>query len=111
MAVDPNVRHVSLAEVKNILKKAEKDREGELIYEQRIAYDHAIRFAPLPANKIKDLLKDLMQIEGMDEKMAYMIVDILPTTEDDVKALFAKQRNTPKDIKAVITLIDKYYVR
>ena len=43
MNVDEAGRLVSLSEVKNMLKKIEKERK-ELIYEQRIALEHAQKF-------------------------------------------------------------------
>ena len=110
MSVDPNPRLVSLAEVKNMLRKVEKDREGELIYEQRIALDHANMFARLPANKAADMIKELMKIEGMEETLAYKIADVLPINEGDVKAIFAKVRSAPKDTKQIVDIVNKYYV-
>jgi len=44
---DDKARPVSLSEVKNILSKVSKDRE-EMLYEQRIALEHAQTFAKLP---------------------------------------------------------------
>jgi DNA-directed RNA polymerase subunit F len=104
------VTPVSLAEVKNILKKIEKERE-ELIYEQRIALEHVQHFAKLPANKTKELIKALMGIEGIKEQHAYKIADILPQTEDDVKTIFAKERISLKDadIKKLLEIVRSYY--
>ena len=102
---------VSLAEVKNILKKISKERK-ELIYEQKIALEHAERFTRLSAKQTKDLIAELMKIEHMEEIQAYKIADILPNTEDDVKAIFAKERYTPndKEIKAILEIVKKHYV-
>ncbi len=102
---------VSLAEVKNILKKISKERK-ELIYEQKIALEHAERFARLSAKQTKDLITELMKIEHMEELQAYKIADILPNTEDDVKAIFAKERYTPndKEIKAILEIVKKHSV-
>ena len=53
--VENVAKPVSLSEVKNILKRIEKERE-ELIYEQRIALEHVHHFAKLPAKKTKELI-------------------------------------------------------
>ena len=102
---------ISLSEVKNMLKKIEKERK-ELIYEQRIALEHAQKFAKLTVKQTKDLIKDLMKLENIGETHAYKIADILPTTEDDVKAIFAKERFTPSEseIKDILKIIGKYYI-
>lgn len=107
---DETARIVTLSEVKNTLKKIEKERK-ELIYEQRIALEHAQKFVKLSVKQTKDLLNDLMKLENIGESHAYKIADILPTTEDDVKAVFAKERFTPSenDIKNILQIVGKYY--
>jgi DNA-directed RNA polymerase subunit F len=102
---------VSLAEVKNMLKKISKERK-ELIYEKRIALEHAERFARLSAKQTKDLITELMKLEHMEEIHAYKIADILPNTDDDLKAIFAKERYTPndKEIKMILEVIKKHSV-
>jgi len=111
MNADETGRLVSLPEVKNILKKIEKERK-ELIYEQRIALEHAQKFAKLSVKQTKDLIKDLMKLENIGEAHAYKIADILPTSEDDVKAIFAKERVTPSEseIKDILKIVGKYYI-
>ena len=111
MMADETGRIVSLPEVKNILKKIEKERK-ELIYEQRIALEHAQKFAKLSVKQTKDLIKDLMKLENIGEIHAYKIADILPISEDDVKAIFAKERFTPSesDIKDILKIVGKYYI-
>lgn len=101
---------VSLAEVKNILKKVEKERK-ELLYEQKIALEHANKFARLTEKKTKDLIKDLKTLDFIQDAHAYKIADILPTTEDDIKTIFAKERITLKenDIKSILNIINKHY--
>ncbi len=110
MTAEETSKIVPLSEVKNILKKIEKERK-ELIYEQRIALDHAQKFVKLSLKQTKDLLKDLMRLENISENHAYKIADILPTTEDDVKAIFAKERFTPSenDIKNILNIVVKYH--
>ena len=111
MKHDESTRHVSIAEVKNILKKMSKDRE-ELSYGQRIALEHAEKFSQLPLKKTHELIKELMTLKSLEEDHAYKIADILPRTEDDVKAVFAKERITPSDdeIKTILQIVNKHYI-
>ncbi|HUT00762.1 MAG TPA: RNA polymerase Rpb4 family protein [Candidatus Thermoplasmatota archaeon] len=102
---------LSIAEVKNILRKISKERK-ELLYEQRIALEHAEKFAKLTIKQTKDLISDLMKLDHIEEILAYKIADILPNTEDDVKAIFAKERYTPndKEIKNILEIVKKHSV-
>jgi DNA-directed RNA polymerase subunit F len=107
---DSQIKPVSISEVKNILKKVEKDRE-EMLYEQKIALEHALKFAKLPIKKIDELIKELSKLEFLDELHVYKIADLLPQTEDDIKTIFAKERITFGDgeVKKILELIRKYY--
>jgi len=102
---------VSLAEVKNILKKISKERK-ELLYEQRIALEHAQKFAKLPVKKTEEMIKELQKLDFLQEKHAYKIADLLPKTADDVKTIFAKERITlgEDEIKNVLDIVGKYYI-
>lgn len=108
---EDEVTPVSLAEVKNILKKVNKERK-ELLYEQRIALEHAQKFAKLNVKKTNDLIDDLKKLEILEERHIYKIADLLPITEDDVKAIFAKERIKlgENEIKNILNLIRKHYI-
>ena len=102
---------VSLAEVKNILKKISKERK-EFLYEQKIALEHAEKIVKLTAKQTKDLITELMKLDHIEEIHAYKIADILPKTEEDVKAIFAKERYTPndKEIKNILEIVKKHSI-
>ncbi len=103
-------RYVSLAEVKALLKRIQKER-GELTYEQKNALKHAETFAKLSVTKTKALIKELLEnIDAIEEKHAYKIADLLPTHEDDIKTIFAKERVSLKneDIKKILEIVNKY---
>jgi DNA-directed RNA polymerase subunit F len=100
---------VTLAEVKNILKKVSKDRE-DMLYEQKIALEHATKFAKLPVKKTEDMVKELTKLEFISEIHAYKIADILPQNEDDIKTIFAKERITigENEVKKILEIVGKY---
>ena len=108
---DSEVKLVSLSEVKSILKKIEKERK-ELIYEQRIALEHATKFSKLTSKKTSDLISDLMSLGFLEEIHAYKIADLLPTNKEDIVTIFAKERKTLKDdeIKKILEMVRKHYV-
>jgi DNA-directed RNA polymerase subunit F len=103
------VNLVSLAEAKQLLEKAKKER-GELNEQQKQALYHAEKFAKLSLEKTKKLIEDLLKIEWIEEPFAYMIADLLPTHEDDVRLIFAKARTTPKQeqIQQILQVISSY---
>ena len=111
MAEENVVKPVSLSEVKSILKKIEKERR-EMLYEQKIALEHAHKFAKMPVKKTTDLVKELSKLEFLQEIHVYKIADILPTTEDDIKTIFAKERMTlgENEIKNILEIVKKYYI-
>jgi len=110
-AEENKVRPVSISEVKSILKKIEKERE-ELLYEQKIALEHAHKFAKLPVKKTNELIKELTKLEYLQEIHAYKIADLLPSTEEDVKTVFAKERINlgENEIKQILEILRKYLV-
>ena len=106
---DENKKYLTISEVKNILKKIEKDR-NEISYEQRIALDHANKFAKLPTQKIKELIKELMKLDYIEESHVYKLIDLLPNTNEDIKTIFAKERINLNDekINKILNIINKY---
>ncbi len=106
------MKPVSLSDVKNKLNKISKDRE-ELLYEQKIALEHAQKFVKLNVTDTKKLIKDLSKLDFIKEMHVHKIADILPTTVDDVKTLFAKERInlSDKEIKEIINIVAKYYTK
>ncbi|MEK6851545.1 MAG: RNA polymerase Rpb4 family protein [Candidatus Thermoplasmatota archaeon] len=100
---------VTLAEIKALLEKEERDRK-ELRMEQRYALTHAQTFAKLPLEETRKLVGDLMKVEMMTPANAYKLADILPTHPDDVRAVFAKERFSlsKEDVDLVVQVVAKY---
>jgi DNA-directed RNA polymerase subunit F len=104
-------RLVPLAEVKAMLEKAQADRE-ELTYEQKIALEHAKRFARVDAKTAKKVVTDVHKaFPDLEEKFAVRVADLLPQHPDDVRALFQKSRHelSEADIQRVIAIVDEHY--
>ena len=101
-------RPVSLSEVKKILTRVSKERE-ELLYEQKIALEHAQKFGKLSVKKTADMIKELSKLEFLRKNHVYKIADILPSTEEDIKTILAKERVTTgeKEIKQILEIVEK----
>ncbi len=105
----PEERLVALAEVKEMLEQESKDRT-ELANEQKVALDHASKFAKLSVKDAHKLLADLKELDFITEPVAHRIMDICPQYPEDVRALFAKERLIldKKQIDQVIAAVKKY---
>lgn len=104
-------RLVSLAEVKALLEKAGTGRE-ELTYEQKIALEHARRFARVTPAIAKKIVAGVQKtIPELEEKYAVRVADLLPQHADDVRAIFQKSRHdlTDDEIAKVIAVVDEHY--
>lgn len=102
-------RVVTLAEVKDLLEKAEADR-GELTYEQKLALEHAKRFARHTPADVQKTMDELKQNPKIDTLTAVRIADLAPTHPDDVRAIFAKARANLDDaeVQKVLETVRKY---
>jgi len=102
-------RVVTLTEVKEMLEKAEAER-GELTYEQKLALEHARRFAKYTVEGTQQLLTDLRSNAKIDHLMAVRLADVAPTHPDDVRAAFAKARVTLDDgeVQKILEAVKKY---
>ena len=99
---------VTLAEVKEILQ--ERQNEGELTAEQKLALEHVQRFAKIDAKKARKLVKELMELGYVSEVNAVKIADVMPTHADDVRLIFSKERASveKKDIEKILSVVNKY---
>ncbi len=105
-------RLVTLAEVKDMLTTAQENRE-ELTYEQKIAMEHARRFARVDVDGAKAIVKGVMEaVPEAEEKFAIRIADLVPHHPDDVHAIFQKSRVdlTDEQVQAIIDVVDANYV-
>jgi len=107
-------RCITLSEVRNILRKKEKEykEEGkELLYEQKRALEHADKYAKLSVKDSKELMKKLSELDlNLTEDQIVKICDLLPETVDDVRAIFAKERfrYSEEEIRGIIDIVDQY---
>jgi DNA-directed RNA polymerase subunit F len=104
-------RLVSLAEVKTMLEEAQRTRK-DLTYEQKIALEHAKRFARVDGKTAVAIAQEVRaKMPDLEEKYAVRIADLLPQHPDDVRAILQKSRHelSDADIESVIAIVDKHY--
>lgn len=105
-------RMVSLAEVKTMLEAAAEERE-DMTYEQKIALEHARRFARTDADTAAKMIADLKALfPDADEMYAFKVADLVPQHPDDVRSIYQKSGVdlSESDLEKVIEIVDKYYI-
>lgn len=100
-------RIVPLSQVRKLLDAEEKARE--LSYEQRLALEHGRHFSSTEPGGDGKLVKKLMNIERINEPLAVKIVEVTPKTENEVRAIFSKERFNlePEEIQEIIKIMSE----
>lgn len=98
---------LTLAEVKSTLTK--RGKKAELSYIQRVTLEHTMKFSSLPARTARALVKKLIKKFEMDESLAIQIVDILPTTTEEITAFLSRapRSYTEEEINEIFSMIDE----
>ncbi|WP_440951738.1 RNA polymerase Rpb4 family protein [Methanococcoides sp. FTZ1] len=81
-------------EILNSIMEERTERGEELGYELRKAINHADMFARISAEKSRELVNKLLELEKMKPDIAVHIADIIPQSRDELRALYAKERFT-----------------
>lgn len=92
-----NEELLTLAEVKEMLFKIMEERreqDHEVGYEFRKALTHADLFSKTSAEKSRELVNKLLQLDKMKPVIAVRIADIMPQSRDELRAIYAKEKFT-----------------
>ncbi len=99
-------RVITSSEAAELLKNSMKGDE-EPLYEKKITLDHLTKFAKLKPKEARKLVGELTKSnEKIREDIAVKIVDLMPRDEEDVRAIFAKERYTliKEDIEGILKI-------
>ena len=98
--------NVPLHEVKAIL--SERNKDGELSYEQQAAFDYSKKFAKITPAKGEKIVKDLKAIEGLNEDLITKLTDIVPADIESVQLILYKSELSDDVAKQVLEITSKY---
>jgi DNA-directed RNA polymerase subunit F len=102
---------MSMSEVKSELSKIKK-RDEELNFRSAKTEEYLNQFSPLSSTKVEELKKKLegLKIPRLKEEHVVKIVDVLPSTLDDVKAFLQGQTITvtQENQKKIADTVDKF---
>ena len=100
---------LTLAEVKELLDQIRLKRadEEELGYELRRAIRHAELFAKGTAEESQAMVAELMKLAKMNKQIAVKIADIRPTSKDELRAIYAKERFTlsEEELNSILEIV------
>jgi len=91
----------------------EGDDEGTartLSYELRKSIDHADSLSKCSVETSKELYAELMKLEKITPDIAARMVNILPQSRDEIRAIYAKERFSlvPEELDQILDIIHKY---
>lgn len=97
---------ISISEAKKILEERKKKRD--FVYEQKICLEYLEKVSALTKTKLEKLMAGLSKIPILKPRHWALVINNLPTTEDEVKIIFAKERtNLKKDeIKKIVDIVN-----
>jgi DNA-directed RNA polymerase subunit F len=100
---------LTLAEVKELLDQIRLKRadEEELGYELRRAIRHADLFAKGTGEESQAMVAELMKLEKMNKQIAVKIADVRPTSKDELRAIYAKERFTlsEEELNSILEIV------
>ncbi|MHA1771260.1 MAG: RNA polymerase Rpb4 family protein [Candidatus Thorarchaeota archaeon] len=94
---------IPLPQVKKILSK--RSKEGDLSFQQSITLEHAAAFSKMAPAVAAKLVTRLMTKFELNRGIAVQIVNIAPTTEEELKVILGSQASKFTDEK-IIEIID-----
>jgi len=98
---------VSAAEAKKILSEVKNRKEP--VYEQKISIDYFEKVIKLSDAQIKSITEELSKIAILKPRYISLILNILPTTPQEVEMVFSKERTNLKknEIEEIAKIIQK----
>ena len=92
-----------------MLSALSKERE-DMTREQKIALEHAEKVVELSAEKTKDLIRRLRELDKVQKQHAHKLADLLPKDAEEVMTVFAKETVVPskEEIQKIVSIVEEY---
>ncbi|MCK9314293.1 MAG: RNA polymerase Rpb4 family protein [Methanocorpusculum sp.] len=90
--------------------EAEESTARTMSYELRKSIDHADSLSKCSVETAKALYGELAALEKIKPEIANRIVNIMPKSRDELRAIYAKERFTllPEDLDQILDILHKY---
>ena len=85
----------------------ERKKKKDLVYEQKICFEYLEKTAKLTPAQLKSMQAGLAKIAILRPKYTAMIINMMPETEEEVNALFEKERTALKkeEVKQIVDIV------
>ena len=99
---------VSIHDAKRIME--ERKKQSDLVYDQKICLDYLDKIATLTQKQVESVVEELGKIQILKPRYISLIMNLMPDTEEEVEALFSKERTNLKkeEVKQIVSIISKY---
>ncbi len=99
-------KEITNVEAREILEN--REREGEIIYEQKNALSILRKFE-VNAERIKKLVEELRSVERLREKQIVAIANFPPEDKDDLRLILHKEYTvfTPEEIEKILEIVKR----
>ena len=89
---------------------SERKKLGEMSYEQKICQELLEKLPKLTERQLADIKEELGKIAILKPRYIALILNIMPDTEEEVEALFSKERTNLKkeEVKQIIEIVKKF---
>lgn len=100
---------VSSQDARRILSERKKEG-GDLRYEQKICAEFLEKLPKLTDKQLEDIKADLAKIAILKPRYIALVLNMMPDTEEEVDALFAKERTNLKkeEIKQIVEIVRQF---
>jgi len=99
---------ISANEARHILEDRKKQRD--LIYDQKICMEYLEKTSRMTVAQAKAIVEELEKITILKPRYIALILNMMPDTEEEVDALFSKERTNLKkeEVKQIVEIVGKY---
>jgi DNA-directed RNA polymerase subunit F len=104
---------LTISESKEILMKLQDDISKDVLDDKfviRRAIEHSKLFSYLSPEKSRELVEELLALEKVRMDIAIKIANLLPRNNDELRAIYAKERFTlsKEELQEILTIVVKY---
>jgi len=101
---------MTIPEVLEVLEDLHKKRHGEFDSFQESSLIYAKTFSKVPVKKVSKIKKMLMSSYNLDENISIQIINLLPSTREELRVIFEKDLKASKlEDKDLDSLLNKLH--
>ena len=89
---------------------AERKKLSEMTYEQKVCQELLEKLPKLTEKQLSDMKEELGKMAILKPRYTALILNMMPDTEEEVEALFSKERTNLKkeEIRQIVGIVQKF---